>query len=116
MIEYRVIKSRKSVTDNPIIVNQSEEVICCEESSEDGDWAGWVYCKSQNNEGWIPRQIIDRCGDVGIILEDYDAREFDIQVDEIIIMDEKLNDWIWGSKKDDPLTKAWVPLNHLEKN
>lgn len=115
MIEYRVIKSRKADSDNPIILRAGEKVICGETSKDDGDWAGWIFCASENNEGWVPKQIIDRSGDVGFVLEDYDAREFDVEVDEIIIMDKTLNGWIWGSKKDDPLTKAWVPLNHLEE-
>ena len=115
MKEYRVIKSRKTDSENPITVSKGEKLTCGEESNKNGDWAGWVFCRSENNEGWLPRQIIERTGDIGIILEDYDAREFDIEVDEIIVMDKKMNGWIWGSKKADPLTKAWAPLNHLEE-
>ncbi|SCY56448.1 SH3 domain-containing protein [Alkaliphilus peptidifermentans] len=112
---YRVIKSRKTDYENPIKVYEGEKVICKEESNEAGDWAGWVYCKSDNNEGWIPKQIINKSGDIGLVVEDYDATEFDVEVDEIIIMDKILNGWIWGAKKDNPLIKGWIPLNHLEK-
>lgn len=115
MCKYRVIKSRKTDSDNPIIVFKGEKLICVEESNEDADWAGWIFCKSENNEGWVPKQIINRSGDIGFLLEDYDAREFDIEVDEFITMDKTLNGWIWGTKKDEPLTKGWVPLNHLEE-
>jgi len=110
-----VIKSRKTDSDNPIIVYEGYKVTCVEESSDDGDWAGWIFCKSKNNEGWVPKQIINRNGNIGFLLEDYDARELDIKIDEIIIMDRTLNGWIWGAKKDEPLTKGWVPLNHLEE-
>lgn len=115
MSKYRVIKSRKTDSNKPITVNAGDKVICSEESNEDGDWAGWIYCKSENNEGWVPKQIINRNGDIGFLLEDYDAREFDIEVNEIIIMSKKLNGWLWGNKIDDPYTKGWVPLNHLEE-
>lgn len=115
MKKYRVIKSRKTSSENPIILFKDERVIYGEESSEDSGWAGWIYCKSQNNEGWVPKQIINRNDDIGIVLEKYDAREFDIEVDEIIIMDKILNGWIWGAKQDDPGTKGWVPLNHVEE-
>lgn len=115
MSMYRVIKSRKTDSDNPIVLHKGDKVICIEESSVDGDWAGWIYCKSENNEGWVPKQIINRNNDIGTILEDYDAREFDIEVDEIIIMNKILNGWIWGTKQYDPLTKGWAPLNHLEE-
>ena len=113
MTEYRVIKNRKSDSDNPIIVREGDKVICGEESDEAGDWAGWVSCSTETNVGWIPKQIVDRSGDSGIILEDYDALEFDIEVDEIIIMEKTLNGWIWGYKKNNSLIKAWTPLNHL---
>ncbi|MGH4119528.1 SH3 domain-containing protein [Clostridium sp.] len=115
MCKYRVIKSRKTESDNPIIVYEGDKVICAEESNEAGAWAGWIFCKNENNEGWVPKQIININDNIGFLLEDYDAREFDIQVDEIFIMDKTLNGWIWGAKKDYPLTKGWVPLNHLEK-
>lgn len=115
MRKYRVIKSRKTDSDNPIVVYKCMEVICVEESNENDEWAGWVLCKSENNNGWIPKQIINRNGNKGILLEDYDAREFDIEVDEIIIMDKELNGWIWGAKENDPTTKAWAPLNHLKE-
>jgi hypothetical protein len=115
MSKYRVIKSRKTDSVNPIIVYEGEQVICIEESNEDGEWAGWIFCKSKNNEGWIPKQIINRNGDIGIILEYYNAREFDIELGEIIIMEKVLNGWIWGVKEDNPIAKAWAPLNHLEE-
>jgi len=115
MTEYRVTKSRKAESDNPITVHKGEQVICVEESNNSGDWAGWILCKNNRNSGWIPKQIIDRHGDVGIILEDYNAREFDIEVNEIIVSENTLNGWIWGYKKGSPQVKAWVPLNHAEK-
>lgn len=115
MIEYRVTHSRKPESDNPIVVCKGEQVICGEESNESGDWPGWILCKNNKNSGWIPKQIIDRSGDNGIILDDYNAREFDIEVNEIIVMENTLNGWIWGYKKGNPNIKAWVPLNHVKK-
>ncbi|SCX93204.1 SH3 domain-containing protein [Alkaliphilus peptidifermentans] len=115
MKKYRVIKNRKTSSEKPIILFKDERVICGEESSEDSGWTGWIYCKSQNNEGWVSKQIINRNDNIGIVLEDYDAREFDIEIDEIIIMDKILNGWIWGAKKDNLGTKGWVPLNHVEE-
>jgi len=114
-IEYGVIKSRDSSSVNPIVLKKGDKVLCTEESDPKGDWAGWIYCISNDNEGWVPKQIINQNRDIGSVIEDYDAREFDIEVDEIIIMEKELNGWIWGFKKEDPLIKAWAPLNHLEE-
>ena len=60
MRTYIVIKSRSMEFKNPISVSKGEEVKCIEESNSDGDWAGWVLCKTKDNEGWIPYQIIER--------------------------------------------------------
>ena len=114
MAIYRVIRSRKSDSDNPIIVISGEHVKCIEESDSNGDWAGWTLCENINNQGWIPTQIIDRTGDDGIILEDYNAIEFDIEVDELILASKTLNGWIWGMKKNSSTNEAWIPLNHVE--
>lgn len=40
MCKYRVIKSRKTNSDNPIIVYKDDKVICVEDSIEDGVLAG----------------------------------------------------------------------------
>jgi len=115
MKKYKVIKSRKSEFDNPISLSCGEEVTCIEESNPNGDWPGWVFCKTKDNEGWIPYQIIDRNGSVGRILKDYNAVEFDLEEDEILVMDYELNGWIWCYKIDRPDTKAWAPLNCIEE-
>lgn len=62
MIKYKVIKSRTNEFINPITVHKNEKVVCVEESNGDGDWVGWVLCKTENNQGWIPYQIIERQG------------------------------------------------------
>lgn len=111
---YRVVKSREVDSENPIIVYAGEQVTCIEESDPQGDWGGWILCESANNKGWIPTQIIDRCGKEGTITEDYNAIEFNIEVGEILISTRKLNGWIWGYKKDKPNYEAWAPLNHVE--
>lgn len=115
MDKYRVVKSRKADSENPIILYKGDQVICREESSEDGDWAGWIYCKSEDNKGWVPKQILSKNQDKATLLEDYNAREFDIEVDEIIISNKILNGWIWGFKQDDADIKGWVPLNCVEE-
>jgi hypothetical protein len=114
MCRYKVVLSRRCESDNPITVYKDEEVKCLEESNPDGDWAGWILCKTTNNEGWIPYQIIDRVGNTGKMMEDYCAKEFDLNVGEVLIKQKELNGWIWCYK--DGLSKdmAWAPLNCIE--
>ncbi|KAB3538565.1 GNAT family N-acetyltransferase [Alkaliphilus pronyensis] len=114
MIKYRVVKNRRNEFTNPITVNKNQKVACIEES-DDGDWGGWVLCKTEDNEGWIPHQIIKRQGEKGSILEDYCAIEFNLEVGEVLVMEKELNGWIWCYKEGEPKIKAWAPLNHIEK-
>ena len=101
MKKYRVIKN--------------QHVLCKEESNPNGEWPNWIYCETKDNEGWIPKSIIRRKSDLGVMEEDYDAKEFDIKKDEVIVMSKSLNGWIWGHKEEAPGIYAWAPLNHLEE-
>ncbi|WP_028857432.1 SH3 domain-containing protein [Psychrilyobacter atlanticus] len=114
MNKYLVEKGRESEFPNPIKVLKGEKVKCIEESNENGDWKGWIFCKTINNEGWIPQQIIDQNNDKGIILENYDATEFNLEMGEILVEEKALNGWIWGYKEKEPQKKGWAPLNHIE--
>ncbi|MDF1616506.1 SH3 domain-containing protein [Petrocella sp. FN5] len=115
MNEYIVIKERESEAINPIQLVKDETIECIEESDENGDWAGWIYCKGINKEGWVPKQIVERTNRNGRILEDYDATEFDLKIGDIIIAEKTLNGWIYGTKKVIVGVKAWAPLNHLQR-
>ncbi len=115
MNRYRVVKKRDSDYPNPVVVLKSETVKCLRESNEYSDWKGWIYCKTSDNEGWIPEQIIKRNKNRGLMLEDYDATEFYLEVGEVIVEEKVLNGWIWGYKEEKPDYRGWAPLNHIEK-
>ena len=115
MEEYVVTKEREAETSKPIQLQKGELVECIEISDENGDWAGWIYGKGLDKEGWVPKQILKVQGKTGLVLEDYDATEFDIRVGEVLVAEKILNGWIYGTKKGDVSMKAWAPLNHLER-
>lgn len=109
---YRVKKEYTRSSDNPIKLKKGDKVICTEESDSTGDWANWLYCKSKDNEGWVPKQIVNL--DNNTIMEDYHAIEFNLFINDILISEKQMNGWIWGHKKADTKLCAWAPLNHLE--
>ncbi len=115
MRKFRVITGRKSEFENPVSVSRGEKVICVEDSNPNGDWAGWTFCKTKDNEGWIPYQIIEKNGTSGCMLEDYCAIEFDLDAGEELVMEKELNGWIWCYKTDNSEVKAWAPLNCIEE-
>jgi len=114
MRKYIVIKKRRSEFETPVSISKGEEVMCLEESNPDGDWAGWVLCKTKDNEGWIPHQIIEREDTYGKMMEDYYAIEFNLNIGEVLITEKELNGWIWCYKEGVPDVKAWAPLNCIE--
>ena len=111
---YEVIKSRKSEFPNPITVHKGEEVLCIKESYHEDSWAGWILCQTKNNKGWVPHQIVAANDKAGIILEDYCAEEFDLEIGEILISNKEMNSWIWCHKESNSNKMAWAPLNHLK--
>lgn len=115
MTKYKVVKARQSEIENPINLKKGDNVLIKEYSNPEGDWAGWVYCESKNNAGWIPHQIIRSKADLGFIEKDYDATEFDLSEEEVIIQSYELNGWVWGYKENEPHQYGWAPINHMEK-
>lgn len=114
MKTYRVTKSRLSEVKDPIEVKAGEVIKLIEESDENSDWAGWTLCDSTKAQGWIPTQIIDVLGELGIVKENYSAIEFDITEGEILNGDIELNGWVWA-KKENTNIESWAPLNHLKR-
>ena len=111
MNKYKVVKAIKSEFDNPIKLLKNDKVLIIEKSDPKGDWAGWILCKTDDNEGWLPHKILS---EEGYVTEDYNAIEFDLEIGEILIEEKELNGWIWSYKESDLSKKAWAPLNHIE--
>ncbi len=114
-MRYRVIKKYKRSSANPIKLLAGENIELLEESDPMGEWPYWILCRGAGKEGWVPKQIIDSKGSTGVIIEDYDATEFNLSVTEIIVAIKELNRWIWGYKESDPEVLGWTPLNCVER-
>lgn len=115
MKRYKVTEGRKSEFENPVVVKAGEKVTIMDRSNPDGDWAGWILCKTTDNEGWIPFQIVDEREGYALITEDYSAVEFDLEKGEILVEEKELNGWIWCHKEGMPKVMAWAPLNCIEE-
>lgn len=84
------------------------------EETENEKWAGWIFCESDNNEGWVPKQIIEAIdGNSGVILKAYLAVELNIKHGEIVSGMEELNGWVWAIKQDNN-EEGWLPLEILQ--
>ena len=112
-MDYIVIEKHETEFDIPIILKAGDKVIIGKESSE--NWLNWVFCtKTDNtNAGWVPKQIIKYENDFGVILEDYSAKELNVEEGTILEKIKELNGWLWSKNK---LTGeiGWVPLEKIK--
>ena len=112
-MEYIVIEEHRTEFLNPIILKQGENVILGEETSV--NWPNWIFCTKMDgsNKGWVPKQIIKCENDCGIILEDYSAKELDIDKGNIVEGIKELNGWLW-LKNISTNEIGWVPVEKLK--
>jgi len=112
---YRVVKAYEDVPQNPISIEKGEILEVIEESDTGGDWPNWIFCRGNEKEGWIPKQILRLDGKRAVALESYTARELQLIIDEILLSEKELNGWIWCSRESSPELAGWAPLNHLRE-
>lgn len=115
MDRYIVTKCRKSDYPNPISVKEGDSVFCVKSSEDQSEWSDWIFCRANEQEGWIPKQILQEQKGIGHILEDYCAEEFDLIVGEILCAKKSMNGWLWCYKELNPDKLAWAPLNCMKK-
>lgn len=112
-IKFKVVKDYQDAPDDPIRVTKGEVLDLVEESNPQGDWANWIYCRGENKQGWIPKQILAIENQQVTVTEDYFAKEYNLVIGELLIKEFELNGWIWSRKLGASDELAWAPLNHL---
>lgn len=104
----------KSEFPNPINFSKGDRLIIGEKSDEHEAWNDWYFCETQDrNNGWVPKQVIKWLGNnEGEALENYTAKEMDVDEGEVLIGIKVLNGWVWCQN---PSSKeeGWVPLENL---
>ena len=120
-MRYVVTEGHRTEYPNPIQLKQGEKVILGKTSEEtvgetpyDENWTGWVFCAKPDgsNEGWVPDQIIRREGEHEYAVEDYSARELDVDEGAIMQGIKEMNGWLLGECDRET---GWVPLDKLRK-
>ncbi len=117
-MEYKIKKDYKSQYKDPITLSAGDIVTLGEEEKEE-KWKGWIWAEHNSQTGWIPLQIVDIMPDLkGKIIENYSAKELDVNKGEIVVSIKEMNGWIWvmNEKNED----GWIPAeiavahkNHL---
>lgn len=114
-MKYKVVKEYNNAPDSPISIEVGEVLNFIEESNPKGDWPNWLFCRSESKEGWIPKQILEVGGNKVKVLKDYNAKEHNLKLDEVLVADYELNGWIWCYKEHHKGHYGWAPRNHLLK-
>jgi len=112
--EYIVVKKYRTEFDNPISLIKGEKVILGEESGT--IWTNWILCTKidGSNKGWVPKQIINILNEYGEIIEDYSAKELDVDIGTFVIEIKELNGWLWVKNKNTNEI-GWLPMENLKK-
>lgn len=113
-MNYIVTKPHRSKYPNPIRLNKGDPLVIGEKDQGPEGWDGWFFCTTPGQAGgWVPQQVIERLADgTGRALEDYTARELDVDIGDILIGTRILNGWVWcehASREE----AGWVPLRNL---
>ncbi|MFV8829516.1 SH3 domain-containing protein [Alkalihalobacterium sp. APHAB7] len=113
---YIVTKQHISNYPNPIRLFKGQAVIISKKYEGNEGWNNWIYCytKDKHLEGWVPEQIIHIQGKQGLILEDYIAKELEVNVDEQLIKTKELNGWIWVKRLTNS-EEGWVPKENVKE-
>ncbi|MHC5251676.1 SH3 domain-containing protein [Listeria kieliensis] len=111
---FTVKKDHHPEISKPLFANKNEEIWVFD---EDKAYPGWMLCKIKSSgvEGYIPEQIIARVPDSksGTVLEDYSARELDVEEGDKLESNRELNGWAWCIDEDG--TGGWIPLKNLKE-
>lgn len=112
---YLVTKTHKSNYPNPIRLSRGQCVLVGEMYQGDEGWDNWIYCRTigENLSGWVPAQIIANKGKLGLILENYTAKELDVNDGDKLLKIKELNGWYWV-KNLGTFEEGWVPKNNVK--
>lgn len=111
-IIYIVTKNHTSNYPNPIKLTKGQTVDIGERYAGYENWNNWVYCYTVDLQlgGWVPEQIIDPRGKV---LEDYIAKELNVEIGELLLKRKDLNGWFWAKKLNSSI-EGWVPNENVK--
>lgn len=115
-MKYQVIKKHKNEFPNPIIISKGDKFLIGEECDENEAWNDWYFCETQGQiKGWVPKQVIKWLSDgKGEALEDYSAKEMDVDEGDVLIGVKVLNGWVWCQHASSE-EEGWVPIENLVK-
>lgn len=110
-VPARVVTDYRAPFPDPISAHAGDKVSIDESTKT--DCPGWVWCTNQPGKGgWVPETYLDRQGDCGYLLCDYDAIELTVQVGEVLTCHKEESGFTWATNRAGQ--SGWVPSSHVE--
>ena len=115
-MEYRAVGRHRSDYPEPISFSKGALIDIGDKYEGDEPWDNWYFCSVPGQPGgWVPGQVIEWTDAYhGTALEDYTAREMDVDEGDMLIGSRILNGWIWCSRASDQ-ESGWVPMEVLQE-
>ncbi|WP_370601368.1 SH3 domain-containing protein [Pseudomonas nitroreducens] len=109
-MQYDVIRPHRSEYPEPITFSKGTALTVDERYEGEEGWQDWYFCSTAGQkDGWVPAQVFQLTAPgAGIAMEDYTARELDVEVGERLEGGRELGGWRWCSRGDGE--SGWVPL------
>jgi len=84
----------------------------------DETWPQFVWTTlSSGLGGWIPWMLFDRDQGEAIVQTEYDTRELDADVGDLLVLHHEMADWWWAEKVQadkTPGASGWIPARALQ--
>lgn len=110
MARARVVVAHRAPDRPSIQIVRGETVVL---GPRDADWPGFVWTtRIDGLGGWVPAQLFDGDSGTATALADYDTRELEVDIDEIITLHHELEQWWWAEREDG--TQGWIPARALD--
>lgn len=127
-MKYLVIKQHISEYPEPITFSAGALIDIGEKYQGSEDWDNWYLCRvvvehsAGQKAGWVPQQVIEWIDDNrGKAIEDYTARELNVNKGDTVLGSRELNGWLWCTQLSTKLSiptstqeSGWIPIENLQ--
>ena len=103
-MQVKVIRTYTSEFPNPLKLKKGDIVII--DHSKDKH-LGWKFCKTNKNEGWIPKTYLNITGKSAKLNRDYDATELSLKEGQMLEVLCEESGWFWCKTEDSKY--GWYP-------
>lgn len=112
-MKYVVVAARTTDYPHPIRLAEGSRVLVGQKYAGHAGWEGWIWCKQEGRQGWVPDTLIHLQPDgTGTVTEAYDATELTVKEGDVIVVTRETNGWYWGRNQRNNET-GWIPAENV---